>query len=94
MESKKWLNKLVEEYSGGIPDYFDDADYIPTKEEYDNFTDEQKDYIYVSVNTDLIDMEDSSLMCKTDKNNYDRIIEKLKNKLNKIKQYRGAINES
>ncbi len=59
VKDKELFDFLTEEYSKmNIPDYFDCPNYVPTKEEFDSFTKEQKEYLLQSVLVDLNDFYD------------------------------------
>ena len=67
----KYTNEYLIEH--GIFDYFDDPSYIPSKDEFSTFTEEQKDYLMASVIEDINDTCD--------------LLEQLKYKYKIIKSY-------
>ena len=67
----KYTNEYLIEH--GIFDYFDDPSYIPSKDEFSTFTEEQKDYLMASVIEDINDTCD--------------LLEQLKYKKEIIKSY-------
>ena len=67
----KYTNEYLIEH--GIFDYFDDPSYIPSKDEFSTFTEEQKDYLMASVIEDINDTYD--------------LLEQLKYKKEIIKSY-------
>lgn len=67
----KYTNEYLIEHE--IFDYFDDPSYIPSKDEFSTFTEEQKDYLMASVIEDINDICD--------------LLEQLKYKKEIIKSY-------
>lgn len=54
--SDKELSKFIEELDNcDMPHYFEDSDYIPSKDDIKSFTNEQLEYLKMSVNEDESD---------------------------------------